>query len=140
LLDAVGTVIDLDKFESAVKTGQLADRSKYEVVLNPFPLLYRGRAVIAGTYPTGEDTDYKRFNVSIFARNGSFTELYRLKRIGRAWTSAMVVTVSYYDAKGGVVCKRVDKQFPVKLLEKDNDWVAFMKLPTFHVQGSRVCH
>ena len=139
LLDANGRITDLDKFDVAVKAGQLMDRSKYEVALNPMPLLYRGRAVIVGTLPVPADSDYKRFNISLFARNGIFEELYRLKRVNGSWTSAMAVQVAYYNVKGGIACKRVDKQFPVELLEQDKDWSAYMKLPKFQVKGSRTC-
>lgn len=139
LLDTIGRVTDLDKFDVAIKAGQLIDRSKYEFALNPMPLLYRGRAMMVGTLPVPADNDYERFNISLFARNGVFEELYRLKRVNGAWTSAMMVQVAYYGIKGGIACRRIDKAFPPELLEQDKDWMTYMKLPKFSIKGGRTC-
>lgn len=85
LLDTRGRATDLDKFEAAeadaAQNRKMLDQSKYEIVLNSMPILYRGRAVMVGTLPEPADSDYKRFNISLFARNGLFEELYRLNAI-----------------------------------------------------------
>ena len=141
LLDAVVSVIDLDKFEAAVKTGQIFDRRRYEVVNTSMPLLYRGRALVVGTLPL-DGGDYKRYNSTIFARNGVFSELSRLKRVGDTWKSAFVVSVSYYNGKKGIACEKIDKEFPHELVENDKDWTSvtkLSKLSKFDVAGQRLC-
>jgi hypothetical protein len=142
LLNVFGSVIDLDKLDSAFKTGQVANRSIYEIGLDRMPILYRGRAVFVGTYSTpGDTSDYKRFNISLSANNGLFSELYRLKRVNGKWITAMMVQVAYYDQKGHgrVACTRVDKDFPSELLAKDLDWVHVAALPKFHIKDGRTC-
>jgi hypothetical protein len=80
-----------------------------------------------GVYPVNPKEEYVRYNISIFARNGSFTELLRLKRLKEGgWTSALLVHASY-DTKKGIVLERVQRQFPVDLLEEDQDWKALKK-------------
>ena len=45
----------------------------------------------------------------------------------------------YYDSKEAVVCEKIDKGFPVELLEGDTDWTNYMKIPRRHIQGSKIC-
>jgi len=81
-----------------------------------------------------------RYNVSLNARNGGFSELLRVKSLDPdSWTSAFVVWASYNDGNRGMVCEQVDKDFPVELLKYDSDWISYMKEPRIHAQSGDFC-
>ena len=140
LLDVAGSVVDVDKLAAAVKAGQNRDTSKYSVDVGPYPILHRGTAALAGSLTGTEGSDYKRFNIRLQARNGVFGELLRIKLTSpNSWVRAIVVTAAYYDAKEAVVCEKIDKGFPVELLENDTDWTNFKKIPSRHIRGFKTC-
>jgi hypothetical protein len=88
-----------------------------------------------GVYTVDPREEYARYNISIFARNGSFTQVLRLRRLKEGgWTSALLVHASY-DSKKGIVFERIERQFPVELLEKDQDWKALKKSKVIKVPG-----
>lgn len=140
LLDVAGSVADVDKLTAATKAGQFWDRSKYSADLGPFAILRRGTSTSVGFMPGTEGSDYKRYNIRLSARNGIFEELLRIKLTSpNSWVRALVVTASYYDSKEAVVCEKIDKGFPVELLEGDTDWTNYMKIPRRHIRGFKTC-
>jgi hypothetical protein len=62
-------------------------------------------------YPIDPKEDYVRYNISIFARNGSFTELLRRKRLPNqsGWVSALLVAASYKKERN--CCRNIDRRF-----------------------------
>ena len=130
LLDVVGRISDLDY--------RLFD-PKGETALDTMPILYRGTARGIGALSVPPDTDYKRYNISLHARNGLFNELYRIKRVNGEWSNALIVQVAYYNMRGRIACEIVNKTFPVELLKKDTDWIAYEKLPKFRIKEDTAC-
>ncbi|HUC98372.1 MAG TPA: hypothetical protein VMR88_07820 [Candidatus Polarisedimenticolaceae bacterium] len=120
------TVTDLNALDSAIKSGApslLVGTRTFGTI----DFLSRDLWQPLGVYPMDPKEEYVRYNISIFARNGSFTELLRLRRLKEGgWTSALLVHASY-DTKKGIVFERIQRQFPVELLEKDQDWKALKK-------------
>jgi len=98
LLDVVGDVTDVDKFMAELHFGSRLhglDRSKYVVNIAPVNILYRSRGKFVtservGVLPKATGT-YMRYNISLSARNGDFSELLRVKIIDPySWCPASV--------------------------------------------------
>jgi len=119
-------ITDLNAVDSAIKSGApslLVGTRTFGTI----DFLSRDLWQPLGVYPIDPKEEYVRYNISIFARNGSFTELLRLRRLKEGgWTSALLVHATY-DAKKGIVLERIQRQFPVELLEKDQDWKVLKK-------------
>jgi hypothetical protein len=119
-------ITDLNALESATKSGApslLVGTRTFGTI----DFLPRDLWQPLGVYPVDPKEDYVRYNISIFARNGSFTELLRLKRLKEGgWTSALLVHAAY-ETKKGIVFERVQREFPLELLEKDQDWKSLKK-------------
>jgi hypothetical protein len=119
-------ITDLNALDSAIKSGApslLVGTRTFGTI----DFLSRGVWQPLGVYPVAPKEEYVRYNISIFARNGSFTELLRLRRLKEGgWTSALLVHASY-DTRKGIVFERIHRQFPVELLEEDQDWKALKK-------------
>jgi hypothetical protein len=86
--------------------------------------LIRGSAQTLGVYRIDPKEEYVRYNVFLFARNGSFVELLRLHRLSgnRGWIQAMLVTASYDTGQKGIVLENIHRDFPMELLKTDQDW------------------
>ena len=114
-------ITDLNALDSAIRSGApslLVGTRTFGTI----DFLSRGLWQPLGVYPLDPKDEYVRYNISIFARNGSFTEVLRLRRLKQGgWTSALLVHASY-DSKKGIVFERIHREFPVELLEKDQDW------------------
>jgi len=83
--------------------------------------------------PGGEGD--KHYLVEIYARNGGFQELLRVRRIKEGgWTEALIVSASYFSGVKGVVLERIDRQFPKAQLDSDHDWQALKKLRTLKIK------
>jgi hypothetical protein len=119
-------ITDLNVLDAAIKSGApslLVGTRTFGTI----DFLSRGLWQPLGVYPVDIKEEYVRYNISIFARNGSFTELLRLRRLKEGgWTSALLVHAAY-DTRKGIVFERIQRQFPVELLEKDQDWKALKK-------------
>jgi hypothetical protein len=120
------TINDLNALDSAIKSGApslLVGTRTFGTI----DFLSRDLWQPLSVYPVDPKEEYVRYNISIFARNGSFTELLRLRRLKEGgWASALLVHASY-DTKKGIVFERIQRQFPRELLEKDKDWKALKK-------------
>jgi len=119
-------ITDLNALDSAIKSGApslLVGTRTFGTI----DFLSRGLWQPLGVYLLDPKEEYVRYNISIFARNGSFTELLRLKRLkDGSWTSALLVHASY-ETKKGIVFERIHRQFPVESLDRDEDWKALKK-------------
>ena len=74
----------------------------------------------------------QELNVFFSTRNGFWTELLRLRKIGDTWTSARIVTGSpdpQRFLKGAILFEQINKQFPLSELQNDSDWLGVEKLP-----------
>lgn len=127
-------ITDLNALDSAIKSGApslLVGTRTFGTI----DFLSQGLWQPLGVYPLDPKEEYVRYNISIFARNGSFTELLRLRRLKEGgWTSALLVHASY-DTKKGIVFQRIHREFPVELLEKDQDWKVLKKSKVIKVAG-----
>jgi hypothetical protein len=88
-----------------------------------------------GVYRIEPKEDYVRYNIFIYARNGSFIEVLRLKRLTNqsGWVSALLVTASYDTKKKGIVVENIDRRFPMELLKTDQDWNNLKKGKTIKI-------
>lgn len=126
-------ITDLNALDSAIKSrapSLLASTRSFAAI----DFLSRGLWQPLTVYPIDPKEDYVRYNISIFARNGSFTELLRLKRLKEGgWASAILVDASYNDKKKGIVLEKIHSQFPIELLKTDQDWNSLKKGRTIKV-------
>jgi len=135
--DVYVRIDDIEGLDREAKAGKLFEnQNQYEMKFGPLPIVLRGTGQPLTTIPGfAADTNYKRYNVFIMARNGSITELIRLKRDPNShlWAEALLVTASYYDGRHGVVFKQAG-DFPVDALAQDKDWANAEKAPILHIE------
>lgn len=126
MLDVQVRLTNIDSVNIGVAMlGQVIPGKMYPIV----PLLFRGAGMSLDSYPVTVDSDYRRYNAFIMARNGIFHTLVRLNRTNGAWTKARRVTAAYYNAKQEyVVFEQIDAGFPVERLKTDEDWTSTKKL------------
>jgi hypothetical protein len=127
-------VVDVDALFEARNNGTIADARSFEQRFPTLPIVHQGMGYAIGTYLLKGAKDYRRFNIFIYARNGVFTELLRLKRQGSIWVSATIVSVSFYDHKQGIPFSQIDKNFPASILLQDDDWEQTTKLPRLRIK------
>lgn len=96
-------IADLDSTEEDVAKNHLNDRSFTIAELSP------GQGRILDPYNLGSG-DSRRFNVYISARNGTFVQRIRLRRINGAWRVATQV-----ETNDAVVHTHVDEEYPGKM-------------------------
>ena len=127
-------ITDLNALDAAIKSGApslLVGTRTFGTI----DFLSRDVWQPLGVYTVDPREEYARYNISIFARNGSFTQVLRLRRLKEGgWTSALLVHASY-ESKKGIVFERIQRQFPMELLEKDQDWKALKKSKVIKVPG-----
>jgi hypothetical protein len=140
LRNVSGFLLDMDKLHTAFLTGQEMDSKLYQINVDRMPVLRRQQVLFVGKFPWPGDSDYRQFNVALSADNGTFSTMLRLKHVsGRTWTSALVVGASYYDGKGGIVCTRMEKEFPPELVANDLNWTQAWAAPKFSVKDGGTC-
>ena len=129
-------ISDLDIAEEAFKLAQPEALRKADRSFS-FPLPTRCTGLIPLNYRIKITADmiYKRFNIFIFARNGAFDGLFRLRRgDDGGWRAANRVLGSFYDKRSGIVLEEIDRGFPVDVLRSDPDWKATDKLQRLKVR------
>lgn len=128
-------IVDLDVMDEAFKSGALENLRKAEITLSfPHPARYSGFSKPLYRFKPEPNQVSKRYNVFINARNGTFTELVRLRRIDGQWSTAIRVSASYYDKRSGLVLEDIDRTFPMETLGSDTDWKEFNKLKRIPVR------
>ena len=138
LFDINAEIVDIDAFDypTLVETGAVTNRHS----VGPIPTLHQRDFRDLGRFQLPLHASNKRFNVFINARNGTFTEILRLKLVklpdGRpCWSEAFAVSARFYDGKEGMVIKHIDPSFPQDTLKEDSDWKQLPELPTLVVKG-----
>jgi hypothetical protein len=138
LFDINAEIVDIDAFDvpTLVATGEVTNRHP----VGPIPTLHQNESRDLGRVQLPAGSNGKRFNVFIYAKNGSFTEILRLKRVtlsdGRPyWSEAFAVLARFYDGREGMVIKHIDPSFPKDTLKEDEDWKKLPELPTLVVKG-----
>ena len=124
------SITDANVLDAARKSGAptLASATR------SFPIVdFLGKASLfhpLGVYRSEAKEEYLRYHIAIEARNGSFTELLRLRKIREGgWTAATLVAASYVTTKRkGIVWEDVQPQFPTELLKADEEWNRLKKL------------
>jgi len=140
LRNVSGFVLDLGKLDAAFLTGQEMNSKLYQITVDRMPVLRRQQVFFVGKIPWPGDSDYRQFNIALTADNGTFSTMLRLKHVsGRTWTSALVVNATYYNGKGGIVCTRMEKEFPPELVANDLNWTQAWKAPKFQVKDGGTC-
>ena len=135
LSDVRVSITDGNALDAARKSGAptLANATR------SFPLVdFLGKGSLfhpLGVYRIEPKEEYLRYHVAIEARNGSFTEILRLRKLrDGTWTAAMLIAASYVTTKKkGVVFETVQPQFPTELLKTDEDWGRLKKLSILKV-------
>ena len=127
-------ISDLNALDSGIKSGApslLANTRSFSTI----DFLAPGLLHPLGVYRIEPKEEYVRYNIFIYARNGSFIELLRLKRLANqsGWVSALLVTASYTRKKKGVVLENIDRRFPMELLKSDQDWNNLKKGKTIKI-------
>lgn len=119
LYDVSVRIADLRKFEQERES---SEKWSYEKLMFMYRVLQVGnlRPPMARTFdpvPIPPGTDTIRYNVFITARNGSFTEFLRLKRVGTEWKRAMRVEKDCLPRekcqKRILLKEHVDKDYPL---------------------------
>ncbi len=108
LYDVSIRIVDLEKFES-IELKTLSDVREAETVINIGNLVPNMAQVLGGWQLP--DTDMKRYNIFIAARNGIVTQLMRLKRVNGRWVGATRVEKES-TGKLEVLYEKVESQFP----------------------------
>jgi hypothetical protein len=135
LSDVRVSITDRNALDNARKSGA----SSFANATRSFPVVdFLGRASLfhpLGVYRIEPKEEHLRYDIAIEARNGSFTELLRLRKVrDGGWTAAMLVAASYVTTKKrGIVYENVQPQFPRELLKADEDWNSLKKLSVVKV-------
>jgi hypothetical protein len=113
-------IVQLDNLSANIAAGTMGAIERYFNI----PFVRRGgMSQVITDYQTLPNEASRSFNVFMTARNGSFTESIRLRRVAGGWSSAKIVTASYYTKVTGVVLEESDKNFPAGTLDSDKDWL-----------------
>jgi hypothetical protein len=109
LFDVSARLVDLEKFDAIAKQQKLT----FEYFTSADTYLQLGTLVPGFVNVRGnvEIGSYNRrgFNIFFVARNGGFTESYRLAKVHGSWTSAKRVTC---DRDGKVLLEEIRDDFP----------------------------
>lgn len=133
--DAVPSLLDQDVFMEAVRQDQPLRGVNGEtgaIQLRQVPIAFRGFAQQVGSLPGIPDTvEEKNYSANVVERNGSVQELIRLKRSPEThqWSESVLVAVSFYDGRKGIVLKQIGTVPPT-----DKDWLDMEKSPTLTIK------
>ena len=126
-------ITDLEAFPAALKSGNIGAARR------GFPTIdFLTRVSLwhpLATYPIDATADSRSFNIEMFARNGAFTELLRIRKLKEGgFATAKIISASYFTNKRGVVLEKIDKSFPAEALKNDKDWSNLKKLKKITIQ------
>jgi hypothetical protein len=104
-------ITDLEAFPAALKSGNIGAARR------GFPTIdFLARVSLwhpLATYPIDATADSRSFNIEMFARNGAFTELLRIRRLKEGgFATAKIISASYFTNKRGVVLEKSISPFP----------------------------
>ena len=86
------------------------------ITLVDIPSLAPGTSQIIGRVEVAPSVTAKKFAAQFTSRVGAFSESINVRRVDGAWLFATRMRVA--DAKGDIVFRKIDPQFP---LNKDGD-------------------
>jgi hypothetical protein len=114
-------VVDADALATALKSGDYSLAVQKQIEQNfSFPFLNKGS--YARPLFTTPPVKSKKLNIFSSARNGDFTEITLIRRVPQGWTTATIVSATYFDKRVGIVYEHVDDSFPPAVLKADTDW------------------
>ena len=98
----MSSVKNPDQAKKSVEIGDIYPIRTWAIPPKPLPFTMAG--------------DYQAFNISFAARNGTWTELWRLRKVNGQWTQAFLVmgNVDPRYPKGALLMRSVDKDFPLQ--------------------------
>jgi hypothetical protein len=126
-------ITDLEALHEALKSGNIGDARRGFPTIDFLTRVSLWRPL--ATYSIDATVDSRSFNIEMFARNGAFTELFRIRRLKEGgFATAKIVSASYFTNKRGIVLEKIDKSFPAEALKNDKDWSNFKKLKKITIQ------
>lgn len=115
LYNVVLRVVDVEDFDRNKDNWSLRDISKSEFVRECGDLIPQHASPVDLQFSLG-DGDSRNFNIFFSARNGTFAQLLRLRRVNGKWLSATMV-----DVMGDVRYEEIDEGFP-RNSKNEVDW------------------
>ncbi len=109
LYDVSIRIVDLEKWDLLRGNLSMPELAKTETRLN-LGNLGSGKALVLGKWKLPA-SDRQRYNIFTSARNGFWTQLLRLRRVGGRWKMATKVLRSD-DRREVTLFEQVDKEFP----------------------------
>lgn len=110
LYDLAVRIVDLDKFEELKKEGMtLENLFKSEVNVNTGNLAPNQVRLLGEVLFQPKET--VRLNIFFSARNGFFTQILRIKKVGTEWKSAFKVTQKK-EGKQETLLEKIDDGYP----------------------------
>lgn len=106
LYEVYARVIDLETFEEISKAGPPFDYGKSEIHFDLGSLI-PGLAKIVGVNLSMRSSSSRNFNIFYTARNGSFTQEFRYRRVNGNWLYATQVS-----RQNGIVHEQIQQGFP----------------------------
>lgn len=114
IYDVNARIVDLQEFEKIKKNLDIHNFRQADTNIQLGNMI-KGTASMLGTFPLGSGTQ-RDFNIFFSARNGIFTQLLRMRKIGNKWIYATKV-----ERQEKVIFEKIDQGFPRNKDEKV-DW------------------
>jgi len=121
-------IVDIIRFKRLAELNQLSPRSTADVILEPGALAVGQAWIDQAIRIQFSNPDKADFNIFFTARNGTWDELLRMRRINGQWEQAIRVDVEVRpkDDTGRITYKKVfepvSEKFPKSDLSADSDW------------------
>ena len=134
------TVIDVNEANRLHKLqGYGLDTINAGTIVFPYAYLTQGRSILPfiTIHWSPNDTD-KRYTILTTAKNGTFAQLLRLKRIEQSNEArvANMLSAAFFDGRRGLIYRQVNDDFPKESLDSENDWRDMEKLKHLTVSAT----
>lgn len=111
LYDLTVRILDMSTFDNMMRqNNSYSDKLREEVQLSVSNIA-PNQASMLKTAQLG--TDPLRWNLFFSARNGFFTELLRVRRVGNEWKTALKVIRTRAPSKHVVLLEKIDSGYPL---------------------------
>ena len=111
LYDLTVRILDMATFDNRVRqNNSYSDRLREEVQLGISNIAPNQTSMVK-TVQLG--TDPLRWNLYFSARNGFFTELLRVRRVGNEWKTALKVIRTRWPSNDQVLLEKIDSGYPL---------------------------
>jgi hypothetical protein len=113
LYDIQVRIVDLEIYRQLNNSNLEKSRELFEQAEKVYklPTLNPNTAEILGKFTFPDNATEKNFNIFILARNGSFEQFYRFRKVKQTWFQAHRVIIRR-DGKMEVLHQQIDQQFP----------------------------